>query len=126
MATCAELQTGLTVDGARDVSGDVVTRPYLRVANVQAGRLDLEHVADISVPRAIAARSRLQAGDVLMTEGGDLDKLGRGTVWHGEIQTAFIRTTSLPSGQTPRNLMAIIWRFLRNHCTADATSRAQA
>lgn len=25
-------------------------------------------------------------GDVLMTEGGDLDKLGRGTVWRGEIE----------------------------------------
>jgi type I restriction enzyme S subunit len=25
------------------------------------------------------------AGDVLMTEGGDLDKLGRGTIWNGEI-----------------------------------------
>ena len=38
------LQSGLTVDGARDTDGDVVTRPYLRVANVQAGRLDLDHV----------------------------------------------------------------------------------
>ena len=27
----------------------------------------------------------LRPGDVLMTEGGDLDKLGRGTVWKGEI-----------------------------------------
>jgi len=25
-------------------------------------------------------------GDVLMTEGGDFDKLGRGTVWNGEIE----------------------------------------
>lgn len=29
---------------------------------------------------------RLHAGDVLMTEGGDRDKLGRGCVWHGEIE----------------------------------------
>jgi type I restriction enzyme M protein len=79
------LQTGLTVDGARDVDGDVVTRPYLRVANVQAGRVDLDDVAEITVPRAIAARCSLRPGDVLMTEGGDLDKLGRGTVWRGEI-----------------------------------------
>ena len=79
------LQNGLTVDGKRDVSGDTVTRPYLRVANVQAGGLALDTVTDITVPRDTAARSTLRSGDVLMTEGGDLDKLGRGTVWRGEI-----------------------------------------
>ncbi len=62
-----------------------VTRPYLRVANVQAGRLNLDAVYEITVPRAMAAGSTLRKGDVLMTEGGDLDKLGRGTVWGGEI-----------------------------------------
>ena len=30
-------------------------------------------------------RYRLLPGDVLMTEGGDLDKLGRGTLWDGQI-----------------------------------------
>ena len=34
----------------------------------------------------MAARCTLRPGDVLMTEGGDLDKLGRGTVWRGEIE----------------------------------------
>ncbi|MFE9723139.1 hypothetical protein ACFYQ5_05965 [Streptomyces sp. NPDC005794] len=80
-----QLQTGLTVDGKRDISGDVVTRPYLRVANVQADHVALESVTEITVPREIAARSTLLPDDVLMTEGGDLDKLGRGTVWHGEL-----------------------------------------
>lgn len=79
------LQNGLTVDGKRVVSGDTVTRPYLRVANVQEGGLALDTVSDITVPREIAARCALRSGDVLMTEGGDLDKLGRGTVWRGEI-----------------------------------------
>ncbi|MBE3012531.1 restriction endonuclease subunit S [Microbispora sp. NEAU-D428] len=80
-----QLQTGLTVDGKRELSGDVVTRPYLRVANVQATHLALNSVIEITVPRCIAARSTLKHGDVLMTEGGDLDKLGRGTVWHDEL-----------------------------------------
>ncbi|WP_326801005.1 restriction endonuclease subunit S [Streptomyces sp. NBC_01788] len=79
------LQTGLTVDGKREVKGDVVTRPYLRVANVQAGRVDLDNLNEITVPTDIASRATLRAGDVLMTEGGDLDKLGRGTVWRGEV-----------------------------------------
>lgn len=82
------LQTGLTVDGSRNTTDDDVTRPYLRVANVQADHVDLESVTSITVPRHIAERSTLRPGDVLMTEGGDLDKLGRGTVWHGELPGA--------------------------------------
>ncbi|MCQ0025349.1 hypothetical protein M4914_22030 [Streptomyces somaliensis DSM 40738] len=79
------IQNGLTVDGKRNVTGDAVTRPYLRVANVQAGYVALDSVSEITVPRIIAERSTLRVGDVLMTEGGDLDKLGRGTVWNGEL-----------------------------------------
>jgi type I restriction enzyme S subunit len=81
----SRLQSGLTVDGKRDVSGEVVTRPYLRVANVQAGLLELDTVTDVTVPRHLADRCTLRPHDVLMTEGGDLDKLGRGTVWRGEL-----------------------------------------
>ena len=33
----------------------------------------------------MARSATLKRGDVLMTEGGDLDKLGRGTVWNDEI-----------------------------------------
>jgi type I restriction enzyme S subunit len=82
----ARLQTGLTLDSSRS-SADVgsVTLPYLRVANVQAGSLDLAELKDVTVPETLADRCRLQMGDVLMTEGGDLDKLGRGTVWSGEV-----------------------------------------
>lgn len=79
------LQSGLTIDGDRRVSGDTVTRPYLRVSNVQAGWLDLSSVSEVTVTSRMAASSTLRPGHVLMTEGGDLDKLGRGTVWRGEI-----------------------------------------
>jgi type I restriction enzyme, S subunit len=52
---------------------------------VQDGHLDLEDITTIEVPAAVAERVELRSGDVLMTEGGDLDKLGRGTLWSGEI-----------------------------------------
>ncbi|MBO2458558.1 restriction endonuclease subunit S [Actinomadura violacea] len=81
----ASIQSGVTVDSSRSTAGQVVTRPYLRVANVQAGHLELGSVTEITVPVSVARSSTLQPGDVLMTEGGDLDKLGRGTVWSGEI-----------------------------------------
>jgi len=63
-----------------------VSLPYLRVANVQAGYVDLTEVKDIAVLESEIARYRLRHGDVLMNEGGDNDKLGRGTVWKAEIE----------------------------------------
>ncbi len=81
----AQVQTGLTL-GNRDYGGvQTESRPYLSVANVQVGRLDLTHVKHIDIPLNEAARVTLRDGDVLMTEGGDIDKLGRGCVWHDEI-----------------------------------------
>ena len=68
-----------------NVHTDGVERPYLRVANVQAGWLDLTTVKSVSVDIDAVHRYELRRGDVLMTEGGDFDKLGRGTVWRGEI-----------------------------------------
>lgn len=87
LARLATLQSGITVDANRSLDGaeDV---PYLRVANVQAGALDLTEVSSIKADRAQRRRFALRPGDVLMTEGGDLDKLGRGTVWRGEIPGA--------------------------------------
>jgi type I restriction enzyme S subunit len=80
----AEIQTGLTL--GKTYEGPLIERPYLRVANVQDGHLDLDDVTLIEVPATVAARVELRSGDVLMTEGGDLDKLGRGYLWHGEIE----------------------------------------
>lgn len=64
---------------------DTVSLPYLRVANVQDGFVDLTEVLEIEVAQSEAARYFLQENDVLMNEGGDNDKLGRGTVWKGQI-----------------------------------------
>jgi type I restriction enzyme S subunit len=80
------IQSGLTLDEKRNSGADPVTMPYLRVANVQDGWLDLDDLKEVTVPRPLADRCSLRAGDVLMTEGGDPDKLGRGTVWPGEIE----------------------------------------
>jgi len=80
----ATVQTGIA-KGKDNAEKDTVEVPYLRVANVQDGYLDLEEVATIEVSTADLPRYLLQPGDVLMNEGGDFDKLGRGHVWHGEI-----------------------------------------
>jgi len=79
----AHVQSGVTLSGEGDPRHP--TWPYLRVANVQMGRVDLEEVKEIRLSPGDAQASMLRAGDVLMTEGGDIDKLGRGTVWDGSI-----------------------------------------
>ena len=80
----ATVGSGVTL--GKDVSGHKsVELPYLRVANVQDGYLDLAIVKTVRVPAEEVEKFRLEAGDVLMTEGGDIDKLGRGTIWEGQI-----------------------------------------
>ncbi|MFF7339452.1 hypothetical protein ACFZAT_19160 [Streptomyces sp. NPDC008163] len=77
------IQTGVTLSGAGD-SADAEW-PYLRVANVQVGYVDLGEIKTVRVPAERAVRSMLQRGDVLMTEGGDINKLGRGALWRGDL-----------------------------------------
>ena len=59
--------------------------PYLAVANVQEMRLSLAAVKTIEATEEEIARYALRAGDLLLTEGGDPDKLGRGTLWRDEL-----------------------------------------
>ena len=78
------IQTGITL-GKNYGDEELIESPYLRVANVQSGRLDLSRVTTVRVPPAEIRRATLKTGDVLMTEGGDIDKLGRGCIWLGDI-----------------------------------------
>jgi restriction endonuclease S subunit len=82
----ATIQTGLA-KGKRYQGQEVIELPYLSVANVQDGYLNLSEVKRIEVLRGDVDRYRLRYNDVLLTEGGDPDKLGRGTIWRNEIET---------------------------------------
>jgi type I restriction enzyme S subunit len=77
------VQTGVTLSGEGDLADP--EWPYLRVANVQVGHVDLREIKTVRVRPDKAAMSMLQPGDVLVTEGGDIDKLGRGALWRGEL-----------------------------------------
>jgi type I restriction enzyme S subunit len=59
--------------------------PYVRVANVQDGRLALDDVKTVAATRREIQKWALRDGDLLLTEGGDLDKLGRGACWRGQL-----------------------------------------
>lgn len=77
------IQTGVTLNG--EGADGLPEYPYLRVANVQVGRVDTKDLKTVRVTSQVAEKSLLRAGDVLMTEGGDIDKLGRGAVWGGQV-----------------------------------------
>lgn len=77
------IQTGLA-KGKKNINNPVSV-PYLRVANVQDGYLDLSLIKKIEIGRDDIHRYSLKCGDVLLTEGGDFDKLGRGAIWQGDI-----------------------------------------
>lgn len=79
-----EIVSGITL--GRKLNG-AKTRlvPYLRVANVKDAYLDLSNVYKIEATEAEIEKCKLRDGDLLLTEGGDPDKLGRGTFWEGQI-----------------------------------------
>jgi type I restriction enzyme, S subunit len=81
----AQIASGVA-KGRRFNGSPTVWVPYLRVANVQAGHLDLSEIKVIEVLPNEVEKFRLETGDILMTEGGDRDKLGRGTIWHGQVE----------------------------------------
>lgn len=84
LSKLAKITAGVTLGKDYAESGSIEL-PYLRVANVQDGYLDLSDIKYVRVPIAQLSRYKLEIGDVLMNEGGDFDKLGRGAVWQGQI-----------------------------------------
>ena len=85
LADIAEIDGGITKDQKRLRTATMREVPYLRVANVQRGSLDLREIKTILAEEEEIEALRLRLGDILFTEGGDRDKLGRGWVWNGEI-----------------------------------------
>lgn len=85
--TVAEVRTGLSKNASRE--GVVLKRPYIRVANVQSGALDLTEVKEIDVPENQVSRYTLRVGDLLLIEGnGNPENLGRSCLWGGQVPDA--------------------------------------
>ena len=84
LSDIAIISSGIT-KGRKLHPDETIKLPYLRVANVQNGFLDLTEVKEIDLKESEKEKFLLKYGDVLYTEGGDRDKLGRGTIWRDEI-----------------------------------------
>jgi type I restriction enzyme S subunit len=80
----ADVQGGLQVTSARKSCPREV--PYLRVANVYRGYLDLSEIKTIRATDAEIARTTLEKNDLLVVEGhGNPAEIGRGALWNGSI-----------------------------------------
>ena len=75
---------GVTL-GGKLAERKTVTLPYLRVANVKRGEIDLTVIKEVSIAEDEIERYALRENDLLMTEGGDWDKVGRAAIWRSEI-----------------------------------------
>jgi type I restriction enzyme, S subunit len=62
------------------------SRPYLRNANVQWGRVDVNDLAEMDFTEAEERKFRLQKGDLLVCEGGEP---GRAAVWEVPISPCY-------------------------------------
>lgn len=86
--------------------------PYLRVANVLRGRLDLSVIHDFELFANELATYRLEAGDLLVVEGnGSGNEIGRAAIWRGEVddcvhQNHIIRVRSIAADP---DFLALFW-----------------
>ena len=85
LAEIAYIGSGMSVSKSRKLT-DPVEIPYLSVANVQRGALNLSTVKTMKIEYSQLPRLSLERWDVLFNEGGDRDKLGRGWVWESQIK----------------------------------------
>jgi type I restriction enzyme S subunit len=77
--------TGGVTLGRKLHGRELMSLPYLRVANVQRGYLVLDIIKNVEVPIDEIGKYQLHQDDLLITEGGDWDKVGRTAIWNSEI-----------------------------------------
>ena len=79
LESLADVVSGIT-KGRKVRETDLIEVPYMAVSNVKDGYIDWTTVKTIMATKQEIEQYRLLPYDVLMTEGGDPDKLGRGAV----------------------------------------------
>ena len=79
LESMADVVSGIT-KGRKTKSEDLTEVPYMAVSNVKDGYIDWTTVKTIEATQQEIEQYRLLADDVLMTEGGDPDKVGRGAI----------------------------------------------
>ena len=81
----AGIVSGIT-KGRKTKENDLIEVPYMAVSNVKDGYIDWTTIKTILATRSEIEMYRLMPNDVLMTEGGDPDKLGRGAIIYAPLE----------------------------------------
>lgn len=79
LSNLANIVSGIT-KGRKTKGEELFEVPYMAVSNVKSGYIDWTTVKTIEATKSEIEQYHLQPFDVLMTEGGDPDKLGRGAI----------------------------------------------
>lgn len=79
LESMADIVSGIT-KGRKIKEQSMIKVPYMAVSNVKDGYIDWTTVKTIEATKQEIEQYRLLPDDVLMTEGGDPDKLGRGAI----------------------------------------------
>ena len=79
LESMADVVSGIT-KGRKIRNEDLTEVPYMAVSNVKDGYIDWTTVKTIEATQQEIEQYRLLPDDVLMTEGGDPDKVGRGAI----------------------------------------------
>ncbi len=107
LSDVADIRSGITK--GRKTSGAMRDAAFIRAANVQDGFLDLGEVKTLAVSEEEHERFALATNDILMTEGGNAEHVGRGWLWKGQepgavCQNHVFRVRIRQEGALPRFL----------------------
>jgi type I restriction enzyme, S subunit len=122
-----DISSGVTK--GRKLNGkEMLVLPYLRVANVQRGYLNLDVIKDIEIAKDEIERFELKKKDLLITEGGDWDKVGRTAIWNAEIpqcihQNHIFKARRLLSEQNEKWLEKYLNSFVARAYFANASKQ---
>lgn len=82
--------------------------PYLAVANVQRGYFKLAGLKSIEIAEDELTKYSVHEGDLLITEGGDWDKVGRTAIWRGGVHNC-LHQNHVFKARVPSNHLLNEW-----------------
>jgi type I restriction enzyme S subunit len=100
-------------------------RPYLRNFNVRWHSLDLSDIAEMDFDEKDRKEFRLQHGDVLICEGGEV---GRAAIWRNEMEECYFQKAlhrARPNSKlaNPEYIVHLLWWMAQTGGLVDSTSQ---
>ncbi|MEB3216995.1 MAG: hypothetical protein VKN72_12320 [Nostocales cyanobacterium 94392] len=107
-----EIKLGKMLDAAKNTG---IPKLYLNNKAVQWGRIDTNDLPTVLMSREDLDRYRLQQGDLLVCEGGEV---GRAAIWEAPIPECYYQKTLhrlRPLGSYHINFMLALFKYFADH-----------